>query len=48
MNGECLDALEKANYKVRFRISNAKVKVFRSANLHVDLGLVDAADDLLE
>lgn len=41
-------AMEKGNYKVRFGISNAKMKVFRFAKLDDNLYPVDVANEPLE
>lgn len=41
-------ALEKADFRVRFGVRNAKVNVFCSSKRDDDLDLVDIANELLE
>lgn len=48
INRECLEALKKVNYKVRFVVRNTKVKVFCSSKADNDLNPVDPANKLLE
>lgn len=48
INGECLDAEEKANHKLRFGIRNAKAQVFPSLKSDDKRNLVDTAYETLE
>lgn len=47
-NRECLKALEKADYKVRFEVSNGKAKAFYLAKPNYDLDPVDDVNKLLK
>lgn len=46
INGVCMEALQKAAYRVRFRVRHEKMKVTSSPDL--DLEAVDVAKELLE
>lgn len=48
INGECLKALNKVDYKVGFGVRYVKVNVFPSAKPDDDLELVDATNELMK
>lgn len=47
INGECLETLEKTDYKMRFGVGNAKLEDFHPVKSDDDLDPVEAASEML-